>query len=97
MPLYISLVVLLTQPTGVRESDSTTHGHGIKAIREAVQTDLFDVQGMKTATDIVVSGCSAGGLATYLACDAWAAQALAVVKVRKTPSWPRSWANFSLS
>jgi O-palmitoleoyl-L-serine hydrolase len=43
-----------------------------KAIREAVQDDLLDKQGMNMATDVIVSGCSAGGLATYIGCDAWA-------------------------
>ena len=28
---------------------------------------------MSAATDIVISGCSAGGLATFLHCDRWAA------------------------
>lgn len=47
-----------------------------KAIREAVQNDLIDRQGMNHSTDVVVSGCSAGGLATYMGCDAWAARVL---------------------
>jgi hypothetical protein len=34
-------------------------------IREAVVTDLMKV-GLKNATDVMVSGCSAGGLATYV-------------------------------
>ena len=28
---------------------------------------------MSKATDVVISGCSAGGLATFLHCDHWAA------------------------
>ena len=32
-----------------------------KSIREAVQNDLIDQQGMDLATDVVVSGCSYSG------------------------------------
>merc|ERR1719240_189470 len=40
-------------------------------IRKAIAQDLFDNRGMKDATDLVVSGCSAGGLATFLHTDQW--------------------------
>jgi hypothetical protein len=42
-----------------------------KRIREAMAKDLFDSRGLKDATDLVVSGCSAGGLATFLHTDQW--------------------------
>ena len=44
-----------------------------RAILDAQIDSLLHAQGMSTATDIVVSGCSAGGLATFLHCDRWAA------------------------
>mmetsp|Transcript_36011 Transcript_36011/g.108183 ORF Transcript_36011/g.108183 Transcript_36011/m.108183 type:complete len:397 (+) Transcript_36011:38-1228(+) len=48
---------------------STLHWAG-KSIREAVVTDLMKA-GLGDASDVVVSGCSAGGLATYLHTDQW--------------------------
>lgn len=43
-----------------------------RAILEAEIKSLLQDRGMKNATDVVVSGCSAGGLATFLHCDHWA-------------------------
>merc|ERR1740121_2855490 len=43
-----------------------------RAILDAEIEDLLYQRGMKEATDVVVSGCSAGGLATFLHCDYWA-------------------------
>jgi hypothetical protein len=40
-------------------------------ILEAIFSDLFTNRGLNKATDVVVSGCSAGGLATYLHLDWW--------------------------
>ena len=40
-------------------------------VREAIEKDLFENQGLRKVTDLVVSGCSAGGLATYLHTDQW--------------------------
>ena len=40
-----------------------------KRILRAVLLDLLSSQGMDNATDIVLSGCSAGGLAVYLQAD----------------------------
>merc|ERR1712178_54435 len=48
----------------------TLHFRG-KHIREAVSRELFDIHGMDNATDLVVSGESAGGLAAYLHTDQW--------------------------
>jgi len=42
-----------------------------KRIREAIAEDLMSNRGLTKATDLVVSGCSAGGLATYLHTDQW--------------------------
>lgn len=44
-----------------------------RAILDAQIQSLLHTRGMSVATDVVVSGCSAGGLATYLHCDRWAA------------------------
>ena len=43
-----------------------------KAILDAVINDLLTVRGMRTASNVVVGGCSAGGMAVYLHCDHWA-------------------------
>lgn len=40
-------------------------------IREAVVDNLMKTKGLNVATDAVISGCSAGGLATYLHTDQW--------------------------
>lgn len=42
-----------------------------KRVREAMAQDLFESRGLASATDLVVSGCSAGGLATFLHTDQW--------------------------
>jgi len=51
--------------------DTTLHFRG-RAILDAEIKSLLSDRGMNKATDIVVSGCSAGGLATFLHCDHWA-------------------------
>mmetsp|Transcript_50940 Transcript_50940/g.101299 ORF Transcript_50940/g.101299 Transcript_50940/m.101299 type:complete len:278 (-) Transcript_50940:174-1007(-) len=58
-------------PTNV--SGTTLHFRG-RAILDAEIRSLLKDAGMSTATDIIVSGCSAGGLATFLHCDHWAAK-----------------------
>jgi hypothetical protein len=50
-----------------------------KHVLKAVIDDLLANRGLDKATDTVVSGCSAGGLATFLHCDHWA-ERLAVTK-----------------
>ena len=47
------------------------HSRGL-AVLEAVREDLLKVRGMGSASDVVVGGCSAGGMAAILQCDAWA-------------------------
>lgn len=42
-------------------------------------------KGLASATEVVISGCSAGGLATYLHVDWWAAHFHSSVKVRGLP------------
>jgi hypothetical protein len=49
---------------------ATLHWRG-KRIREAVYEELIANHGLKSATDVVISGCSAGGLATFLHTDQW--------------------------
>lgn len=44
-----------------------------KAIREALIRQLLINEGMQTASDVVISGCSAGGLAIYFGIDAMSA------------------------
>lgn len=65
--------------TGNNETVATYAGESIyfrgARIREAVAEELkkeeYGSGGLGAATDIVVSGCSAGGLATYLHTDQW--------------------------
>eukprot|EP01012_Entosiphon_sulcatum_P023990 TRINITY_DN2914_c0_g1_i1.p1 TRINITY_DN2914_c0_g1~~TRINITY_DN2914_c0_g1_i1.p1 ORF type:complete len:389 (+),score=58.84 TRINITY_DN2914_c0_g1_i1:27-1169(+) len=52
-------------------SNLTLHFRG-RHILDAAIEDLLQNRGLKDATDVVVSGCSAGGLATFLHCDYWA-------------------------
>eukprot|EP00438_Fugacium_kawagutii_P030089 Skav228178 [mRNA] locus=scaffold3933:167264:168451:+ [translate_table: standard] len=42
-----------------------------KRIREAIAKDLMEKRGLKDASDLMVSGGSAGGLATFLHADQW--------------------------
>ena len=42
-----------------------------KRVREAVYDSLLQHQNLRAATDVVISGCSAGGLATFLHTDQW--------------------------
>merc|ERR1719313_2461657 len=51
--------------------NTTLHFRG-RAILDAEIKSLLQDRGMDKATDVVVSGCSAGGLATFLHCDHWA-------------------------
>jgi len=45
-----------------------------KGILDATIYDLLNFRGLKKATDAVISGCSAGGLATYLHLDYWSSK-----------------------
>ena len=58
-------------PSPVLVGDTTLHFRG-RAILDAEIKSLLTDRGMDKATDVVVSGCSAGGLATFLHCDHWA-------------------------
>ena len=55
--------------TTVNYKGTTLHWRGMR-IREAIVADLM-TKGLDKATDLMVSGCSAGGLATYLHTDQW--------------------------
>ena len=57
--------------TPTQVGDTTLHFRG-RAILDAEIDSILNDRGMKDATDVVVSGCSAGGLATFLHCDHWA-------------------------
>jgi hypothetical protein len=54
-------------------------------IREAIKGDLVANQNFGELTDLVVSGASAGGLATYLHVDWWASQVSKSAKVVGLP------------
>ena len=41
-----------------------------RQIREAMAKDLLE-KGLRNASELIVGGCSAGGLATYLHADQW--------------------------
>jgi hypothetical protein len=56
--------------TNASGANITIHFRGM-AVLEAVRGDLLVQRGMAAATDLVVGGCSAGGLAVYLHCDEW--------------------------
>jgi len=61
--------------SGNNETVTTYKNHSLffrgKRIREAIAKDLMENRGLKNASDLMVSGCSAGGLATYLHADQW--------------------------
>lgn len=59
------------KPTPTVVGKSTLHFRGRAILDSEIKSLLYD-RGMKSATDVVVSGCSAGGLATFLHCDHWA-------------------------
>jgi hypothetical protein len=54
------------------------------AISLAIREDLLVRQGMSRATDVVVGGCSAGGMAAQLQCDSWADSVRALNPATKT-------------
>ena len=56
----------------------------------AIQDSLIADNGLASATDVVVSGCSAGGLATYLQCDNWAERVAEVAPAAKVRCMPDS-------
>jgi len=56
-----------------------------KLILDAMITDILQNRGMSHATDAVISGCSAGGLATYLHVDHWVSRLPSGVKVVGLP------------
>lgn len=60
------------KPTPTVFQNTTLHFRG-RAILDAQIKSLLTERGMDKASDVVVSGCSAGGLATFLHCDHWAA------------------------
>jgi len=67
----------------------TLHFRG-KHILNAQLNSLLNERGLINATDVVVSGCSAGGLATFLHCDHWAEAIHAVNPRAKVVCMPDS-------
>jgi len=65
-------------------SGAPLHFRG-KHVLDAFIADLLTNRGLSKATDLVVTGCSAGGLATYLHADKWAAAVPKGVKVAAMP------------
>lgn len=61
-----------------------------KHILKAMQDDLFKNRGLAASTDVVISGCSAGGLATYLHVDNWADRLAAAAPTAKVRGMPDS-------
>ena len=61
--------------SGNNDTTATVQGRQLffrgKRIREAVYDSLSKIHGLGEATDVVISGCSAGGLAAYLHVDLW--------------------------
>lgn len=76
----------LTAPVPVGSDTLYYRGH---RILEAVQAALLPL-GLAQATDVVISGCSAGGLSTYLHMDEWAAAIHAVSPSAKVVAMPDS-------
>jgi O-palmitoleoyl-L-serine hydrolase len=64
--------------------DHTLHFQG-SAILDTLLHDLLTVRGMASATNAVISGCSAGGLATYLHADRFASVLPSSTKVAAMP------------
>ena len=61
-----------TAPVAVDGDENTAlYSNGIH-ILEAVMTDLILGKDLDKATDVVIGGCSAGGLSAMLHCDRWA-------------------------
>ena len=53
----------------VTDSGATLHFRGAAILRAVQETLLGPAYGLAEASDVVISGCSAGGLATYMQCD----------------------------
>lgn len=71
----------LADPVSVSGSTIYYRGHRILG---AVQDAVLNTVGVASATDVIVSGCSAGGLSTFLHADSWAVQ-LPKAKVAAMP------------
>lgn len=62
--------------------DGTLYYRGARIVRAAMAAFLANATvGLAAATDVVISGCSAGGVSTFIHADAWAA-ALPAARVR---------------
>jgi len=56
--------------TETKYQGNSLYFRGFKNL-QAMFNDLFTNRGLNVATDVVISGCSAGGLATFLHVDWW--------------------------
>jgi hypothetical protein len=73
----------ISDKPAVQVGNVTVHFRG-HAISQAMRQDLLLEKGMAQATDVVVGGCSAGGMAVFLQCDAWADSIRGVNAATKT-------------
>jgi len=75
--------------SGNNETADVYNGHELHyrgfRILNAMYRDLYEVRGLNRATDVVISGCSAGGLATFLHVDWWKARLPSASKVVGMP------------
>ena len=63
----------------------TIYYRGHRILKYATQPFALNVAGMNKATDVVISGCSAGGLSTFLHADEWKAVLPSTAKVVAMP------------
>lgn len=73
----------------VRVGSQTIYYRGARIHRATVETLLAN-EGLSSATDVVLSGGSAGGLATYLHADSWRSAILATSPAAKVVAVPDS-------
>mmetsp|Transcript_25911 Transcript_25911/g.28815 ORF Transcript_25911/g.28815 Transcript_25911/m.28815 type:complete len:381 (+) Transcript_25911:19-1161(+) len=75
--------------SGNREDPDVYEGNKLyyrgKRVLNAMHASLMTTKGLDKATDVVISGCSAGGLATYFHVDWWAENLPKMAKVRGLP------------
>lgn len=69
----------VTEPVIVTKGATPIYFRGARVLRAMI--DFLRAEGLSAATEVVVSGCSAGGLATYAHADTWSA---ALPKARVT-------------
>jgi len=73
----------------VKVGTQTIYYRGARIHRATVET-LLSLEGLSSATDVVLSGGSAGGLATYLHADSWRSAVLSASPAAKVVAVPDS-------